>query len=540
MADKVLVSLLERYQQYLDQKCERHAERYGGATQVSCVRAHTGCDSLSVGVIGGGIAGLYSALLLQNYVPGVKVKLFEASNRVGGRIYTYKFSSDPHQYFEAGAMRIPTGNNQASVFQLIDYLNKIKKGSLEVVDYHNACPSGNRVLVNDTKQRDGRVMTLDYASKHCSELGFACVENNSQSADKLLQEALAPAIQELNVCFSEAIEKYKNMSLYTYLLQNAGWNVQKINYVETMTSQTNTFQFDFINSALHHEIYQKTEEWKTIEGGMSKLAESCAQVVRRKGDVLLNSKVESLTHTSQGLVQVGYTNSIRGSLTCETFDAAIMAIPPSCIRTMPEKPQWSADLNYALRAIGNAHVSKIGLRFKSRFWEHSNLQHPPSFGGQSITDLTSRRFLYPSHGIGEEGPGVLFAYSWASDAEHWVPKSRVEKIQFFLRDLQQLYPEIDIAGEYAGGSDPSTQEYLDASFVIEWFQHSLGVQNGPPGQFEDLYPILSQPQGNVFSAGSHLSPYNIWISGALASARKAVQQMLTGTDMHSITVDYLK
>ena len=89
-------------------------------------------------------------------------------------------------------------------------------------------------------------MTLDYASKHCSELGFACVENDGQSADKLLQEALAPAIQELTVCFSEAIEKYKNMSLYTYLLQNAGWNVQKINYVETMTSQTNTFQFDFI------------------------------------------------------------------------------------------------------------------------------------------------------------------------------------------------------------------------------------------------------------------------------------------------------
>ena len=96
-------------------------------------------DHLSIGAIGGGIAGLYSALLLQNYVPGVKVKLFEASNRVGGRIYTYKFSSDPHQYFEAGAMRIPTGNSQASVFQLIDYLNKIKKGSLEVVDYHNAC-----------------------------------------------------------------------------------------------------------------------------------------------------------------------------------------------------------------------------------------------------------------------------------------------------------------------------------------------------------------------------------------------------------------
>ena len=251
---------------------------------------------------------------------------------------------------------------------------------------------------------------------------------------------------------------------------------------------------------------------------------------------MLNSKVESLTHTSQGLVQVGYTNSIRGSLTCETFDAVVMAIPPSCIRTMPEKPQWSADLNYALRAIGNAHVSKIGLRFKSRFWERSNLQHPPSFGGQSITVLTSRRFLYPSHGIGEEGPGVLFAYSWASDAEHWVPKSRSS---FFCETCSSSILKLTSQTSTLEGVIPAL-EYLDASFVIEWFQHSLGVQNGPPGQFEDLYPILSQPQGNVFSAGRHLSPYNIWISGALASARRAVQQMLTGTNMHSITVDYLK
>ena len=278
-------------------------------------------DHLSVGAIGGGIAGLYSALLLQNYVPGVKVKLFEASNRVGGRIYTYKFSSDPHQYFEAGAMRIPTGNSQASVFQLIDYLNKIKKGSLEVVDYHNACPSGNRVLVNDTKQRDGRVMTLDYASKHCSELGFACVENNSQSAGKLLQEALAPAIQEINTCFDAAFERYKHTSLYVYLLQNAGWSVQKINYIERMVLQSNANLSGLFGTImLYADILKPASgKWKTIEGGMSKLAESCAQVIGKKGDVLLNSKVESLTHTSQGLVQVGYTDSTRGSLVYEVL-----------------------------------------------------------------------------------------------------------------------------------------------------------------------------------------------------------------------------
>ena len=31
--------------------------------------------SLNIGIVGGGMAGLYSALLLQKYIPGVKVKI---------------------------------------------------------------------------------------------------------------------------------------------------------------------------------------------------------------------------------------------------------------------------------------------------------------------------------------------------------------------------------------------------------------------------------------------------------------------------------
>ncbi|CAF3305355.1 unnamed protein product [Rotaria socialis] len=57
----------------------------------------------NVAVIGGGVAGLITALELS--LSGHMVQLFEASNRLGGRIYTYRA---PKGYItELGAMRLP-------------------------------------------------------------------------------------------------------------------------------------------------------------------------------------------------------------------------------------------------------------------------------------------------------------------------------------------------------------------------------------------------------------------------------------------------
>lgn len=45
---------------------------------------------LKVGIIGAGAAGLYAAVLLDSL--GIEYDLIEASSRVGGRIYTYRFN----------------------------------------------------------------------------------------------------------------------------------------------------------------------------------------------------------------------------------------------------------------------------------------------------------------------------------------------------------------------------------------------------------------------------------------------------------------
>ena len=97
--------MLKTYQEYLDFKAG-----IGQEDERNCQNRKA---SLNVGIIGGGISGLYSAMLLQKHIPGVSVKIFEVRDRIGGQIYTHRFSTEPHQYFEAGAMRIPEIESQA-------------------------------------------------------------------------------------------------------------------------------------------------------------------------------------------------------------------------------------------------------------------------------------------------------------------------------------------------------------------------------------------------------------------------------------------
>ena len=519
-----LPPIWKRYQQYLEQECLKTVSK---ASLSNDLVADESAPMGSVGIVGGGMAGLYSALLLQKYIPGVKVKIFEAGDRVGGRVYTHKFSSEPYQYFDTGAMRLPDTESHRPVFTLIDYLNQALPDEDPIVleEFVNSCPEGNRVFLNNTKQKDGRIMSAKYASEHGSELGFlteAEIEYGI-NAHKVLYDALTPVVEALEADFDAALKKYCSVSLFDYLSKDLGWSRQKIQYVEVIAGSTShDFRSELIFVLMLMRSGVDTATWKAIEGGMSKLPEYCASVLARSGEVsiLLNSKVEAIKQRKDGSTQVGYQGT-GGSLVYESFGAVILAIPSPHIRMILERPSWGHDLEYALRMATFGHASKMLLRFKSRFWERSNLQLPPSLGGRSVTDLPIREVLYPSHGIGNSGKGILCVYQKDHDYERFTFVSKWERVKLALHNLQQLYPDVNIADEFSGGMNCEISE--DAVFFQDWY---FAASHYFPGDFLSIYPTLVTPRSNIYFTGGHLSPNTIWIVGAIESAKRTVQQFM--------------
>ncbi|CAB5332295.1 uncharacterized protein OCT59_009446 [Rhizophagus irregularis] len=148
---------------------------------------------LNVGIVGGGMSGLYAALILQSH--GAKVSIFEKNTRqrLGGRVYTHRFTQEPNQYFEAGAMRLPETSEQQPVFDLIDYLNEKLPGEscIKTIPYVLYDDKGNLVLINNKFGPDGKTMSVSYANANPDKLGFSskAIECN-KTANQLIYEKL--------------------------------------------------------------------------------------------------------------------------------------------------------------------------------------------------------------------------------------------------------------------------------------------------------------------------------------------------------------
>ena len=112
------------------------------------------------------------------------------------------------------------------------------------------------MYVNGTKQDNGKVMTVDYANNHVSELGFDEVVATDKPG-KLLNDAINPIVDEFKADFEAAVKKYDSMTLHSYLSQELGWSEAKINYVEVLTSQTNEFRSGLVDFLLLRHQYGK-------------------------------------------------------------------------------------------------------------------------------------------------------------------------------------------------------------------------------------------------------------------------------------------
>ncbi|KAG9093653.1 hypothetical protein FRC06_011421, partial [Ceratobasidium sp. 370] len=111
-----------------------------------------------IAIIGAGVSGLQVALKLGSKH---KIDVFEASDHVGGRLYTYRFDQVPGagewDYFDVGAMRFPRTSVMAPTYDLFQDLE------IPLLDYHMKT-SESWMYYNNTRVRRGDATDQDFGA----------------------------------------------------------------------------------------------------------------------------------------------------------------------------------------------------------------------------------------------------------------------------------------------------------------------------------------------------------------------------------------
>ncbi len=447
-------------------------------------------------VVGAGISGLVAASLLKE--TGHHVTVLEASERVGGRIRTIRGPFTEGQYFEAGAMRFPETHYLVNAY--------IHKFGLPIRAFINETPN-DLIYVNGIKTR------VHLYERHPDLLNYPVTPGERgktarEMFDRAIQPVLAFIRQNPDRNFPLFVKEFDKYSLYNFLKLYpyepfTTFSSGAIEMMGVLLDLEST-----MNDAFTGTILQKLAAWgedirfHEIPGGNDLLPR--AFLPQLQDDIQFERKMTKIVQNKDSVtIHSIQSNTIdRHSV---TGDLAIVTIPFSILRFVEVEPRESFSYHKwkAIRELHYEACTKIGLEFKSKFWEKEGI-----FGGKTVTDLPIRFVYYPSHGIGTPGPAVILAsYTREDDALRWGGLTEEERIQNALNNLAIIHGD-DVYREFISG----------VSFDWSKDPQSLGCfAMYTPQQATELGPYIALPEGRVHFAGDHTSAMSGWVEGAIES-----------------------
>jgi monoamine oxidase len=453
-------------------------------------------------IVGAGMSGLVAASLLKE--AGHDVTILEASERVGGRVYTKRSPFINGKYMEAGAMRIPSHHHLT--------LGYIKKFSLPVNPFINSTP-------NDLIYVKGMI-TRQYLYKQNPDiLGYPVAPHEKgKTAEELLKSVIQPVIDFINLNplanWSWVIKEYDKYSMDGFLRYNPNGvtlSPGAIEMIKVLLSIEGLSELAFLDLLREFMILlNPNTSYYEITGGNDQLPK--AFLPQLKENILYGQQMTKIVqHNNQVTIHSMQTESLKPIET--TCDVCILTIPLSIMQFVEVEPYDSFSHNKwkAIRELHYSSSTKIGLQFKSRFWEEQGIQ-----GGQTTSDLPIRFSYYPSHGIGKNESGIiLVSYTWEDDAVPWDSLSEDNRIQQALKNFatihgQQVYDEFITGASYSWAQNP----------------HSGGAFTMfKPEQETELFPNLATPEGRVHFAGAHTTLPHGWIQGAIESGIRVAHEV---------------
>ncbi|KIM41682.1 hypothetical protein M413DRAFT_444930 [Hebeloma cylindrosporum] len=530
-----------------------------------------------VAIIGAGVAGLRTAMLLQQQ--GIPYKIFEANDGPGGRLFTYRFPSDAtsppgkHDYYEVGGMRFPDNVANKPTFDLFRELGfrfrneENPDGELIPFVYgkDDNIRHFNNITTTAAAVANGFNLFDEGAPSGNVPLGFTDMQDADEQGNiyrgvdacffKAFNELRKKILENFEVEWPKLLEEWDWASTRSYLAQADELKFPQpvIDWIEKHKSGTGRYARAVTEEVLEsitfdHPKFEKVDWW-CIEGGSEGLI--ARMLLNLVNPPSYNHRVTAVTEEFSLIPNRRMKVSVLDQED-EYFSHVVSTVTFAVLRTInTDGVRMNFNQREAIRALNYGHSIKVGIKFKTRWWE-GNVTKAPQVGGASRTDRQSRVVVYPSYGLNETGPGVLMvSYNWDQDAARFGalihntvarsehpdpsrPRSASEKVL-----LDQLYQDLAVlhtpnnanledVAKFKKMLIDDTLDFHAFNWYANPFTMGAFAQFGP-GQFSTLYADILQPAGrygNFHFAGELASHHHAWVAGALDSATRVASHIV--------------
>lgn len=463
------------------------------------VQAYTGAPRIAI--VGGGMAGLNTAWKLKK--AGLDAKIFEGSDRTGGRIFTARDLLGEGLTTELGGEFIDSTHEE--MLALMDEF------SLERLD---TLGPGSEGLKPETYFINGRHYTQADAAREFVPLAKQILEHYDSMGEVVDYENEGGG------------GEFDRMSIAQYFdrIGASGWlrELLEVAYVTEYgleTGDQSALNFIFLigtgdlSDTSSVSLLGESDERYKVRGGNQRIVDELAkrvepQIHRRHRLEAIRSRGDAYTLTFQ----------TSGGTVDEVADVVVLAIPFTLLREVEMDVELPDLKKRAIQELGYGANAKVLVGFRSRPWQKQG------FSGATYSD-ESFQLAWENSYLQPGTAGGLTLYS-GGDLAHAAGEGTAEQAaQRLMRGIERAYPGAmrELNGKVSRFHWPT----------FPWTRASYSCYR--PGQWTTIAGVEGLPVGNLFFAGEHCSyDFQGYMNGAAqsgADTAKAVMALLSGAEL---------